>query len=466
LQPADVAPQILAPLYAALNTRPPTLGRLREALLDRLIDLTVDQARAQTEFYAALYDLGPNPELGLEGLSRLPQVSRPAVEAAGESIRSRYATYAFSSYTSGTTRGVPLTIDRSAQEQRYLAEFFRQYSREGAAEPRVVLVLATWHHGAQLQLPSKSIALPVYLSNETGFLQARALLTRTFRIDGRGAPVTAIAGTPNRLLQLTAYLTETLGGRFASDITLVQTTGRYLTRHSRMSLAQTWSADVHDRYSLTELFIGALKCNDCGFFHFDRFGVPEVVDHQGQRINEGRGRLLLTGLYPFTQMTPLIRYAPGDLAEVKPGCCASGETGYRLLGRGDDSVDVSDLLEAGSFLSAAEVYEAVDEIPDINRLPDPPSPALAARAPVPEWCYSVGGLPAFRLSREERKVVIDLELRYAPSAFPDQADSVIRAVVKGLERSIPWFPQVHGVGDVVVRPRAPEALPRTGRMRP
>ena len=90
-----------------------------------LIDLTVHQAIEQSEYYDQTFaDIDPDFFVNAEKLSELPILTRQKLQEAGTSIRSKFSEYAFSSYTTGTTSGVPLILDRSTQEQLYLSTFF------------------------------------------------------------------------------------------------------------------------------------------------------------------------------------------------------------------------------------------------------------------------------------------------------------------------------------------------------
>lgn len=419
---ADVSPQAIAPAFRLWRAGDGKHDRLRAVVRDRLIDLTARQARRQSPFYAERFAALDDTPLDALSLRDLPVLSRAEVEAAGDSIASRFADYAFSSYTSGTTRSEPLTIDRSLQEQRYISAFMSQLAPAAAKPDGVALILATWHHGPRLQLPGSTIGLPVYLANEVGFIQARRLLGRSYRVGGGERRIGAIAGTPNRLMQLTAYLAAEGLEEVAEPVRTLQTSGRYITRHARDWLRGFWTnASLVDRYSLTELFAGAAQCETCGSFHFDPYGHAEMVPAQGaDQPHAARGQLLLTGLYPFTQMTPLIRYAPGDLVEASSGDCATGQPGYRFLGRTSQALALDRFVAPGAFLSAAEIYEALDPIEDVARVPNPPYPQEAPKSPVPGWCHAAGALPRFSTQPDAERPRLEVELRYSPAVFPDR----------------------------------------------
>jgi phenylacetate-coenzyme A ligase PaaK-like adenylate-forming protein len=433
---AHAVPNYLAGLYRLCLLAPGQFVKLRAALLDRMLDLTVQQAIDQSSFYADLYqELPPGRYVGFQELASLPSIKRTDVERAGANICSRYTTYKFSSYTSGTTTASPLIIDRSSQEQQYLINFFStlQASSPVPANPQLVLSLADWSNGQRLQIPGRVYTFPVALIEEQGFYQAVGLLRRAFNINGQERRISAIAGSFRALMPLTAYLDAEGHRDLAEHIKVIQTSSQYQTAYSRAWVSKFWNCQVEDRYSLTEIFCGASQCPHCRLYHFDPFGVAEVVNlSTDERIESGRGKLLLSGLYPFTQMTPLIRYAPGDLVEVQPCDCPLGAVGFRLLGRLYSSLDLEPELGAGAFLAGGEVYEVLDPISDLNR--------QEFQASFPPSCNGAGGKPFFNLSRErEGRASIEVELRYTPSLFPERLQELRTTIREGLLSQSPWM---------------------------
>lgn len=425
----------LQPLFSAYSSMPGSLSRLGRAVSDRLLDFTVVQAIRQTEFYAELYKgLNTDEPIWREQLSSLPVVERNDVEQAGDAIHSRLANYAFSSYTSGTTSSKPLMIDRSAQEQRYLAQFHMRMNQSQKIEPGempLVLRLATLYHGRQLQTPVQAYTFPVSLSSSEGYLQAAMLLQRSFKIDGAERRISVMAGGLVALQFLTVYLASRGLAHLAEQIIRIQSTSHYVTDYARRWLSNFWDCRIDDAYSLTELNVSATHCSMCGLYHFNQFGIAEAVEWGTNRpLLEGRGKLLLTGLYPFTQMMPLIRYSPEDLVEVKQVECAAGTTGFRFLGRSKSGLNLSRELGAGSFVSGAEVYEILDPVTDVNR--------PVAIGKMPQSVLGVGGMPIFKLSRDENEDPrLSVELRYAPELFPERVAELKQLLRAGLMKIYP-----------------------------
>jgi phenylacetate-coenzyme A ligase PaaK-like adenylate-forming protein len=442
---ADVEPSRLAPLLLLQTSPEGRAEGLGEALTDKLVDLTVAQARAGSSFYADLYShLAPDEYVDVAALGGLPLIDRQEIIRAGPSaINSRYATYSFSTYTSGTTTGLPLIVDRCEQEERYLFDLIGRIVSPRAADATIALVVSSVHHGRQLAIPSRTRAVPVSLSNAVGFVQARRLLERTFPIGAGEESITALAGPAARLQQLTVWLSDEGAHGAAAHVRSVQTTSNYLTKHARDTLESFWGCRVIDRFSLAELFAGAAECHLCGWYHFDPFAVPEVLElGTGRRLENGRGLLVLTGLYPFTQMTPLIRYQPGDLVELRSEVCPVGSQGFRFLGRAGTCLSLEEISGPGAFLAGGDLYEVLDPLPEVERAIDPSA--------VPDACKPVGSLPRFAFSRHTGGVRIEVGASFSPGAFRDRARRLRLDIEAGIREWLPWLDEPLTTGRLAV----------------
>lgn len=416
---------------AASQCATPDGRDLSAALRERLIDLTVRTAARQSPYYSARFkeletgDQGPT--IGSEALRGLPILERQDAVAAGSSIRSQVAKYGFSTYTSGTT-GEPLIVDRSAQEQAYLRCYFGGTLKTKPDGHRVVLGLVGFFHGKQLQIPTHSMTVPVVLSGESGCRQALALLRRDFVVDGSPRRITAISGSVVDAQLLSAFLeTEDLA-EATEPVTTIKLTSHILTSSTARRLEEFWGCRVVDRYSLSEIFFGATQCTECGFHHFDSYGVAEIVKRDGTPVlDEGRGRLVLTSFYPFSQMTPFVRYAPGDVAEMCATGCRRGES-FRLLGRESRSAFIGDGTYE-TLIGESEVLEALDPRPEIRR------PRLLG---VPSRLADVAGPPQFSWSKSDDSLELDVPICFPPWFHRERADSVADAIRRRLaEVSVP-----------------------------
>jgi hypothetical protein len=453
-----LAPDLLAPLFLIDLVTSASSHDFHDALAERLLDLTIRKAAVHSDFYAARYSgfapLRSEDRITLQDLQDLPIVERKDIEQAEASIRSKWASYAYSTYTSGTTSGRPLIVDRSIQEQAYVNEFFsllQSYAPDESEQP-LVLVLETAWHGRTLEVPGPVFRFPVGVGLITGCRTAIALLDRTFQVEGGPRRISSIGGNLTSLLRFTSFVELEERQDLTQYITAIQSTAEYMTRRNRYRLTDFWGCPVEDRFGVSELLMGAWCCSHCGFYHFEPYGVPEVLDFAtGRRIESGRGRLLLTSFYPFSQMTPLIRYATGDIAFVQPVDCPAGLVGYQFLGRISAGLDLSPELGAGQFLSEAEALEVLDPMPDVNR--------NKINRSLPEPLAEVGATPNFKLRRRaDRLPELAVELRFEPGQFAERAAGLHAKLLSDIGQFCPFLAPLIGNGLFVLSFVGPGAL--------
>src|SRR4030095_5273738 len=119
----------------------------------------------------------------------------------------------------------------------------------------------------------------------------------------------------------------------------IAVSGWYVPAWERELLETTWNAVLLDCYGVTEANGDERWFNLCQRYHFDFTVIPESLDPETlEPIDEGIGCMVLTGLYPFNQGIPKIRYFIGDLVEVGAATCGSSERAVRFLSRMRDAV--------------------------------------------------------------------------------------------------------------------------------
>lgn len=452
ITPAELASKFQSFLFSESNSH-----KYKKAILDRLLDLTLREISEQSEFYRKrCSSLDFNHELNIFDLHKLPFLNRKEVEEADEELKLEYARFSFSSYTSGTTSGKPLMIDRCEQEERYLQQFFSfLYPNRQTSDAPLVLSLTGTHHGRVLQIPGNAKVFPVSLSNTMRLHQAIQVLKRTYTIDGKKRRITIVAGPVDRILKFSTYVASYLGDIFTSQLRSIHTGGSYLTKHNREWLENIWNCKVVDVYSITEFFSRASKCEQCGWYHFSPYCISEVVGYSSWKpiADGGRGRLVLSSLYPFTQMMPFIRYSPEDLVEFKKVNCPNDNIGYRFLGRVKTALNLEPISGIrDSFLSGGELYEILEPLPDIRR------PARAPR--LPKLCQGVGTLPVFSIKQPSNNAVakIDIELTYPPALYPERAEFVRQKIIKGLIQYLDNLKELIESKKLLINLHPPETL--------
>jgi hypothetical protein len=346
-----------------------------DALRNLAIPLTVQRAWEGSRFYRELYDragVSPTEIRSVADLSRVPIVRKAEVRAAGRDARCfpETTTVSHVQHTSGTT-GQPFFFYRSAREARFINNFFGELSREARTQidelPLTLVVSGLDWHGTPTAIPGNAFPIHCGLFSETYFGVAADLLRREFDFPGVTPRVQTLTGS-NEILTFTSWCLERgIDCRKEFAVRAIQLTGFYLTSRWRALLAETWGAAVFDRYSMSEHFGGA-TCNDPNDgFRFDPHIAYELVDCSGTRParDDEAGILLLTSLYPFVQLQPLIRYWTGDLF-VRHPASLGGSPSFRFLGRESHALFHPD-DPARLLLSGVDVLEALDGYPEVAR---------------------------------------------------------------------------------------------------
>ena len=295
----------------------------------------------------------------------LPVIDRNTIAEEGERLRSTALHFGTAAFTTGTTSLRPLIIDNSIEEHRFVREFFNimQQSRQQTTQ-RIGLNLSNTYHGQLVEVPTAYSRIHVSANTMSGLHTAQSLLQREYATSNGPLRITAVGGPLIALLRLTAFLQASPSPEPLPPMDFIQSTSEYLTPHASNLLESFWNCPIEDRYGLSEIIIGAWRCRHCGHYHFEPYGIAEVVGMEDYiPITEGRGRLLLTGFAPFMQMTPLIRYMTGDGIEILPASCTTGETCFRLLGRLQNSLVQNGKLLLGEY----EVLDILDAEPEVFR---------------------------------------------------------------------------------------------------
>ncbi len=459
---SHLAPLFLAPHIAVCLLQPRAFAELAEQLQHRLLMYTFGKVKAHSPLLGELYVDITERDVADRGITALTFMNRSHLEEPQERICLGHLRFGFCSFTSGTTSGRPLVICRSQEEQAYLLQFFPVLHRCVAGnkvEPSsggLMLAVSTWYHGMQLQVPGQTRAIPVALNDEVDFSHVAKILERVFVINGQRRRITAISGITQRIVQLTAYLNYSGRKDLAEPVREIQVTGRQLSPREQCDLEQFWDCQVRSIFSLTELFSSGRYCKNCDAYHFDPYALVEVVDyHAYTPIRTGRGRLTLTGLFPFNQMTPVMRYLSDDLVEVCETECRHGSRAFRALGRTTQALDLEPELGRSAFLSAVEVANALEVFDQISRGTD--------ISPVPTIVKNVGTIPSFRLHRTHDQVAhCTIQIRDFQNSSPRGTSELRKQIEERLKTFCPLIkPVIEGKRlSIDFRPGQAEKMPQ------
>jgi phenylacetate-coenzyme A ligase PaaK-like adenylate-forming protein len=362
LELEHVGAHVLAPLLGPPTYEPfgymNTVGF--RSLQDRLIDLTIRRAKLGCSDYAnSISDIEDG--WTYERLKDLPTLTR-------ESLNERRTGYiseltqgpAMVAFTTGSTSGVPLMIERSAGEQEYLRQyhtFLNEMAGQEPGEQQLSLNLGSLAHGDTPSIPRPSgYAFQVDARGASGLERAAWLLNQTYEWEGFSRTVRTISGSFFSVYTLMTFLRSM--GKLSVDLPLdnVWCSGHYVPLSVRRELEAFYGCTVSDRYSMCEVMGSAPYHAALNAYVFEPSVVAEVIHPDTrERTSERFGELVLTTLFPFTQRFPLIRYRTGDLVEQFVPNGQQNVVCYRPLGRIKNCVRLS----SGRWVSSARVVDAL-----------------------------------------------------------------------------------------------------------
>jgi hypothetical protein len=145
-------------------------------------------------------------------------------------------------------------------------------------------------------------------------------------------------------------------------------------------------------------------------------------------VAEGVGALAMTGLHPFIQMQPFIRYETGDLVRRTESECVGTMT-FEFLGKRRNAVGLRREGRTDWLVLPAPLYEFLSPIPDLNMHAWNANVHTASDR-------SIGSLPliSLRTAEEGDRLRIDLlvELRYSPHYFAQRTRELTSMIVSHL----------------------------------
>lgn len=112
--------------------------------------------------------------------------------------------------------------------------------------------------------------------------------------------------------------------------------GNTLSEGVRKFFTEKFGSEVFDIYGVQEFGTVASECKEHNGMHiFEEGLILEVVNDRGEAVPDGEsGNIIITSI--FNEITPLVRYAPGDRGKVITGQCPCGRTLRRLELEGRD----------------------------------------------------------------------------------------------------------------------------------
>ncbi|MGA9521835.1 MAG: hypothetical protein WBV82_10240 [Myxococcaceae bacterium] len=360
----------------------PLEERTPEKIRHGLLEHTVGEAHERSPFWRArLEAAGGAP---LEAFHNLPLLTKPEAAAAGEAL-----------YADGFERNLDRVVLSSGTRREGRAVLCVR--RQPCEDEAVSRYLELWIDGPRDAAPQRPTGSVVELWNVAHGLPSGAASPGVFRVpwmphvnflelalsaledasrEGNGR-IAILRGSVSALLTVAAGARH-LGVELRHfGVSALATNSYEATSRTRRLLREAFGdVAIHDSYSLSEFTSPATECEDCGARHFTVPPIlPELFELSGRGRLDGSpgtvGRLVLTGLAPFVQRTPLLRYDTGDLVEATGFCPAEGDEGFRPLGRASDAAIVEVDGTARPVVLPSHLYELVDGLEGVARAPHP-----------------------------------------------------------------------------------------------
>jgi phenylacetate-CoA ligase len=317
-----------------------------------LLDEIIEHAYLNVPYYRRLFeriDLLPKEIESLDDLRRIPLLEKETVRSHPEDFWADNIPLwqIREGRTSGTT-GVPMRIrhTRGAVQKVWAAmERLRNWGGVSRYDRRVSFT-------GKMFVPTSRPADGIYWRHDWA---GKRLLFSVYHLNPttcedyveklREFNPSFIDGYPAAIYEIASFMLK----HNISPPTMVEAifpTAEMLTSDMRSAIEEAFDARVHNQYGATELACHAGEC-EYGTMHVSpEIGIVEIIDDQGQPVEEGEfGELVLTGLVNYAM--PLIRYRIGDTAVrgSENHLCKCGRhlpSIERLTGRLDDLVITTD----------------------------------------------------------------------------------------------------------------------------
>ncbi len=363
----------------------------------------------------------------MEDFERLPLLDKATAIAQQKNLVVGPAPAGFGVVSSGTTRREvdqpPLNVLHSPEEARAIFAGLPDELGQEDPYPGWTVVSIAVTHGLPDGPPGPNEIFLPWLYDRNALYMLEGMLEKP-QPDGRR--VTAMRISVGALKTFTAWLLERGKDPSSFGVRLIGTNSFRLSPFWRQLIENAFGAQVFDNYSLSELVTPATECGACGWLHF---GWPpvhfEVLDlHSAAPLPKGAGRLVMTGLYPYVQKMPLVRYDTGDVVELGPRCTLARARGLRFLGRVRRGLVVRNGDRAAYVLAPTIVQDVLEALPETERSSHPLTILGVVRSRdvgLPRWQVSLepGAPPVAHLQAE---------VRFDPHIYTEQAQYLGRGI--------------------------------------
>jgi phenylacetate-CoA ligase len=301
----------------------------QEAQLRKMIRFSYNNV----PFYKKWFDdhkIAPDDIKSIEDLSKLPILTKEIINKYWEAFKPiNLGEISYYERATGGTTGTPLKY-RITKEERFLsgALLYRGWSYAGydLGDKMVFLGGSALGVSAKSSLATKVHELARNIRKLSAFDMGEDDLAKYRAIINRFKPK-FIYGYPSAIYFFAKWIQEHDLEIFKPDA--IFTTSEKLYPHMRDFIQSVFDCEVFDGYGANDGGVTAFECLEHSGLHIDmERAVMEVVDEDGNQIENGEGRIVATSLYNYAM--PFIRYDTGDIGHIIDNDCSCGRP-YKLL---------------------------------------------------------------------------------------------------------------------------------------
>lgn len=282
------------------------------SLRDALLPFTIENA-TRLPFYREFWANAEAESVSkVRDLPRLPTLSKAQYRQSLMCDEDVVRLTEYISHSSGTT-GELTWRHRSAAEATIIGELFGRAGDDAPTD--LALAMRYNRHGMAMPVPGRTRSIPIGLDDNDELKQCLRMLDASYRFAGANLRPTLLTGSGHDVaLLIQAWLETHTPGQPAGEVHTLHVMGFVDAALRRFLRSASGGLHLVEKYSLSEIFGGASRVWPASTFVLEPHVVGEVVDEDGAHVPHGAvGELVLTELFPFVQMQPLIRYRTGDV---------------------------------------------------------------------------------------------------------------------------------------------------------
>jgi phenylacetate-CoA ligase len=301
-------------------------------LQEQRLSSLINHAYNNVAYYRRVFDaacIQPRQIRVISDLRKIPITSRVALaKHAARDITARGADInkCKNLLTSGSA-GIPLNIFVNSRERRLRGLFNQMVNLEnGCSIADKVLYITGERHFQKKKLCSYlGVLRESYISI---YSSADEILDRIYSFRP-----TVIRGFVSNIMEVALKIEKV--GLSGIKVSRIITTAEVLGKKEKELIARIFKAEVFNNYASNECGMMAWECRAHNGLHINSSNlILEVVDDQGNSLDEGEGNIVVTNLSLYTM--PLIRYKIGDQGILTLKKCPCGRTPIllkRIIGR-------------------------------------------------------------------------------------------------------------------------------------